>query len=88
MVAVKETLLPKCMSISGAKIPCTKNVGTAQRVGKEAPSWNALPTLPSASSLKLYMREEDADMKKYMKIFLIINVIVLAALIPTYYIFN
>ncbi len=47
-----------------------------------------IASMASIITLKLYMREEDADMKKYMKIFLIINVIVLAALIPTYYIFN
>ncbi len=46
-----------------------------------------IASMASIISLKFYMNEEDQSLKRYLKVFLIVNVIMLAALIPTYYLF-
>lgn len=39
-------------------------------------------------TLKFYLLEEDSSVKDYMKVFLLFNLIMLAVLIPTYYLFG
>jgi hypothetical protein len=39
-------------------------------------------------TFRLYLREEDSDTKQFLKYFFAIGAVVLAVLIPTYYLFN
>jgi Na+/H+ antiporter NhaD/arsenite permease-like protein len=47
-----------------------------------------IASMASIISLKLYLQEEDSSVKDYLKVFFTINLIMLAVLIPTYYIFD
>jgi Na+/H+ antiporter NhaD/arsenite permease-like protein len=47
-----------------------------------------IASMASIISLKLYYEEEDASLKKYLKIFFAVNIVMLLVLIPTYYIFD
>lgn len=47
-----------------------------------------IASMASIISLKLYYEEEDASLKKYLKIFFAVNIVMLIVLIPTYYIFD
>ena len=46
-----------------------------------------IASMASIITLKLYMREEDSDLKRYFKLFFLIEGMMLAVLIPTYYVF-
>ena len=47
-----------------------------------------IASMASIISLKFYLQEEDSSIKSYLKIFLLLNLVMLAVLIPTYYIFD
>ena len=46
-----------------------------------------IASMASIITLKLYLREEDASVKSYLKVFFLINILMLAVLIPAYYLF-
>ena len=47
-----------------------------------------IASMASIITLKLYLREEDSCLKGYLKLFLLINAVILAVLIPTYYLLH
>ena len=47
-----------------------------------------IASMASIISIKIYLQEKDSSIKDYLKIFLIVNIVMLLVLIPTYYIFN
>ncbi len=47
-----------------------------------------IASMASIITLKFYMEEEDQSVRRYLGIFLMFNIIMLAALIPTYYLFG
>ncbi len=47
-----------------------------------------IASMASIISLKFYLQEEDSSILSYLKIFLLVNIVMLAVLIPTYYLFN
>ena len=46
-----------------------------------------IASMASIITLKLYLQEKDSSVRNYLKVFLIVNITMLAVLIPTYYIF-
>jgi len=47
-----------------------------------------IASMASIISLKFYLQEEDSSILSYLKIFLLVNIVMLVVLIPTYYLFN
>lgn len=46
-----------------------------------------IASMASIISLKFYLQEEDSSILSYLKVFFLVNIVMLAVLIPTYYIF-
>ena len=46
-----------------------------------------IASMASVISLKLYLREKDSSIRSYLKVFFIVNLVMLAVLIPAYYLF-
>lgn len=61
---------------------------TAVLVGADIGGFGTpIASMASIITLRLYLLEENTDLKQYFKTFFVINIVIIAVLIPTYYIF-
>ena len=73
MVLFRIFYFYKLTEIEGYKLPKRENI---------------IASMASIISLKFYLQEEDSSILSYLKIFLLVHIVMLAVLIPTYYLFN